>query len=133
MITFKAFPIESLSLDNEFQDFSSATVTLYFFAMVDKDSPLFTLCVILTFWMVTAGAVLVEFVAGASTVGAVVLSFLAGIVGAGNGVPTEVASPESAAFSELVSRLIVLAEVSDEAAASEEFGTEESKLLIAWP
>jgi hypothetical protein len=98
--------------------------------MVDKDSPLFTLCVILTFWMVTAGAVLVEFVAGASTVGAVVLSFLAGIVGAGDGVPTEVASPESAAFSELVSRLIVLAEVSDEATASEEFGTEESKLLV---
>jgi hypothetical protein len=133
VITFKAFPIESLSLDNEFQDFSSATETLYFFAMVDKDSPLFTLCVILTFWMVTAGAVLVEFVAGASTVGAVVLSFLAGIVGTGDGVSTEVASPESAAFSELVSRLIVLAEVSDEAEASVELGTEESKLLVAWP
>ena len=134
MITFKAFPIESLSLDNEFQDFSSATETLYFFAMVDKDSPLFTLCVILTFWMVTAGAVLVELVAGASTVGAVVvLSFLAGIVGAGDAVSSEAKEPGSAAFSELVFRAGVLGEVSDEAAASEEFGTEESKLLVAWP
>ena len=133
MITFKAFPIESLSLDNEFQDFSSATETLYFFAMVDKDSPLFTLCVILTFWMVTAGAVLVEFVAGASTVGAVVLSFLAGIVGAGDAVSSEAKEPGSAAFSELVFRAGVLGEVSDEVAASEEFGTEESKLLVAWP
>ena len=83
--------------------------------------------------MVTGGAVLVEFVAGASTVGAVVLSFLAGIVGAGNGVSSEVKEPGATAFSKLVSRLIVLAEVSDEAAASVEFGTEESKLLVAWP
>ena len=133
MITFKAFPIESLSLDNEFQDFSSATVTLYFFAMVDKDSPLFTLCVILTFWMVNAGAVLVELVAGASTVGAVVLSFLAGMDEAGDAVSSEAKEPGSAAFSELVFRAGVLGEVSDEVAASEEFGTEESKLLVAWP
>ena len=84
--------------------------------------------------MVNVAAVLDGLVTGDSTVGAaVVLSFLAGIDEVDDGVATEVKGPGSAAFSVLVFRLRVLAEVSDETAASEEFGTEESKLLFVWP
>ena len=62
--------------------------------------------------MVYVGAVLIGLVAGDATVGgAVILSFLDGIDESGYGVATEFASPESAAFSELVSRAGVLAEV----------------------
>jgi hypothetical protein len=85
-------------------------VTLYFFAMVDKDSPLFTLCVILTFCMVTAAADLDGLVTGDSTVGATVgLSFFAGVVEADDGLATD---------------------VTDAAEASVELGSEESELLI---
>jgi hypothetical protein len=127
---FKDFPIESLSLDNEFQDFSSAIVTLYFFAMVDKDSPLFTLCVILTFWMVTAGADLDGLVTGDSTAGlAVDLSFFAGVVDAGDGLATDVEEPGSAAFSEAVFRAGAAGTVTGVAVVGE-LGSAEPELLF---
>jgi hypothetical protein len=129
-MTFKAFPIESLSLDNEFQDFSSATVTLYFFAMVDKDSPLFTLCVILTFWIVTAGSDLEGLAAGASTAGLTVdLSIFAGVVDADDGLATDVVEPRSTAFSAVVFRAGVAGIVTD-VAAEEGLGSEEPELLF---
>jgi hypothetical protein len=129
-MTFKAFPIESLSLDNEFQDFSSATVTLYFFAMVDNDSPLFTLCVILTFWMVTAGSDLEGLAAGDSTAGfAVDLSFFAGVVDADDGLATDVEEPRSAAFSAVVFRAGVTGSVTG-VASEGELGSEEPGLLF---